>query len=207
MEPPRGTDGIARAMGMLLRPAQTWDVIAEAPADERALFVRYAVRHAAAPAICGVVGALAFGFNIASIDVRMSLWGVLLGAVVGYGLMLAAMWVLIGAVDRLAPVFGGARSRGAAANLVIYAASAFWIGGLAELYPSLGIPVGILAALYSLYALYLGLSRLMGIPEARRLTAFAAILLVILALAAVRDVLMAKAAELGGPLSATYSPR
>jgi hypothetical protein len=78
---------------------------------------------------------------------------------------------------------------------------------LAEIYPSLGIPVGILAGLYSLYSLYLGLPKMMGIPEERRLTAFAAVLIAILLLAVGRGMITAKAAELGGPLSASYAPR
>jgi hypothetical protein len=207
MDVARGAGGISRALSLLLTPGQAWDRIAEAPAEPRVLFQRYAAVLAAIPAICSIFGVLVFGFNIANIGVHMSVVGLILGAVVGYLLTLAMMWALGAFVDLTAPAFGGMRGRRAALNLVVYAATASWVGGLAEIYPSLGIPVGILAGLYSLYSLYLGLPKMMGIPEERRLTAFAAVLIAILLLAVGRGMITAKAAELGGPLSASYAPR
>jgi hypothetical protein len=207
MESPRAAGGLSRALGMLFRPRGTWDMVAAEPADGRSLMLRYAAPLAAIPAVCSVVGALVFGFNIANIGVHMSLIGLILAALAGYGLTLAAVWVLAAFIDLTAPAFGGARGREAALNLAVYAATASWVGGIAELYPSVGIPVGILAGIYSLYALYLGLPKLMRIPDAQRLPAFAAVLIAILLLGAARGMVTAKAAELGGPLSASYAPR
>ncbi len=207
MDAGQGAGGLPRAVSLLLRPGRTWDRIAERPTEPRALFLRYAVPLAAIPAVCSVVGVLTFGFNIANVGVHMSVVGLILGALTNYGLTLVAVWALAAFVDWTAPAFGGVRDRTSALNLVVYAATAMWVGGLAEIYPSLGIPVGILAGLYSLYALYLGLPRMMGTPEDRRLTAFAAILVAILLLAVGRGMVTAKAAELGGPLSASYAPR
>lgn len=198
---------VSRATGMLLRPGRTWDEIAAEPADPRWLLARYVAPLAAIPAVCGLVGALAFGFNIGGVGVRVSPGGLLLGAAAGYGLTLLGVFLLAAFVDVTAPTFGGTRGRGPALQLVAYAATAMWIGGLAGIYPSLGLPAGILAGLYSLYALYAGLPKLMGVPEGRRLTAFAAILIAVLALAVARGLITARAAELGGPLSATYAPR
>jgi hypothetical protein len=202
-----GAGGIARAVSLLLKPGQAWDRIAAAPASPRALFRSYAAPLAAIPAICSVFGVLVFGFNIANVGVHMSVVGLILGAAAGYILTLAMIWALGAFVDLTAPAFGGMRGSQAALNLVVYAATASWVGGLAEIYPSLGIPVGILAGLYSLYALYLGLPKMMGIPEERRLTAFAAVLIAILLLATARGMITGRAAELGGPLSASYAPR
>lgn len=199
--------GIPRAAGVLLTPGRAWSRIADAPAEPRPLILRYALPLAALPAICSIVGVLTFGFNIANVGVHMSVVGLILGALTGYVVTLAAVWALAAFVERVVPAFGGLRDRRAALNLVVYAATAMWIGGVAEIYPSLGIPVGILAALYSLYALYIGLPVMMGVPEDRRLTAFAVILIAILLLGVGRGVLTAKAAELGGPLSASYAPR
>ena len=204
---PRAASSFSRALGMLLRPARAWDGIAAEPAEPRALMRRYAAPLALVPAVAGVAGALVFGFTIANVGVRMSVAGVLAGAAAGYAVTLAAVWALAFFVSLIAPAFGGRRGQVEAANLVIYAATASWVAGVAEFYPGLGLPVGILAGLYSLYALWLGLPKLMRIPEDRRLTAFAAILLAVLLLAAARGTLAGLAAELGGPLSATYAPR
>lgn len=207
METPRGLAVFARAAAMLFAPGRTWPVIEPEAVEPRALFLRYIAPLAAIPAVCSVAGVVIFGFNIANVGVHMSLIGLILGAVVSYGLTLAAVYLLAAFVDVTAGAFGGARDRGQALKLVAYSATASWVGGLAELYPSLGIPVGILAGLYSLYALYLGLPVLMRTPDDRRLTAFAAILIAILLLAVGRGLITAKAAEIGGPLSASYAPR
>ncbi|MEW5687755.1 MAG: Yip1 family protein [Pseudomonadota bacterium] len=207
MGAPGEARAVSRALAMLVRPARAWDEIQAQPAEPRALFRGYVLPLAAVPAVCGVIGAAVFGFNIASVGVRMSQAGLLLGSVVGFAATLLAVWLLAIWLDITAPAFGGLRDRRAALNLVGYGATASWIGGVAELYPSVGIPVGILAGLYSLYALYLGLPKLMRIPPERALTAFAAALIATLLLGAARGALVGLAAEAGGPLSATYAPR
>jgi hypothetical protein len=205
---PSGVAGVlARALAILVGPGRAWDTIESEAVQPRRLFARYVGPLAAIPAVCGVAGPLIFGFNIANVGVKISVVGLVLGAAVGYGLTLAAVYLLAQFVVFTAPAFGGARDRDQALKLVAYAATASWVGGFAELYPSLGFPVGILAGLYSLYALFLGLPQLMRIADGRRYTAFAAILLALLALWVVRDMIKAKATELGGPLSAYSAPR
>ena len=207
MSTPRGAGVIVRAFRIVVAPARTWAAIAAEPADAHGLFPRYVAPLAAIPAVCGVAGPLQFGFNIANVGVVMSPLGLILGALAGYALTFACLLVAALLVDLIAGAFGGVRDRARALELVTYAATASWIGGLAELYPSLGLAVGILAAAYCLYTLYLGVTPMMQVPDERRLTAFAAMLLVVVALWAVRGVLMGSATELGGPLSATYAPR
>lgn len=193
------------ALGMLLHPQASWEAIEAEPPERRGLLVGYVAPLAAVPAICGVAGPLMFGFNIANIGVHMSTLGLVMGGAAGWLATLVGVYLLALFVSAIAPRFGGEHGRGRALKLVAYAGTALWIGGLAQLYPNLGILVGVLAGLYSLYALYLGLPRLMRIPEDRRLNAFAVVLLALLALATVRGLVTAKATELGGPLSASYA--
>jgi hypothetical protein len=206
METPRGVGVITRAAGLLFRPSRTWDQVAQEIADPRALFGRYVAPLAAVPAVCGIAGPLIFGgYNIANVGVRESLTSLVLGGGVGYVLFLAAVYLLGLAISWISPFFGGGGGRGDGIKVAAYAATAVCVAGFAELYPSLAIPVGILAGLYSLYGLYLGLAKVMRAPEGRRLTAFALLLFVILALAIGRGMVVAKAKEFGGPLSASYA--
>ena len=205
MSTPRGAGVVARVWRMLVAPGRTWDAIAAEPADATGLFPRYVAPLAAIPAVCSIAGPLKFGFNIANVGVVMSPLGLLLGALAGYALTFAALVAAAVLIDLTARAFGGTRDRARALELVTYAATATWIAGIAELYPSLGLAVGILAWVYSLYALYLGLTPMLGVPEERRLTAFAVILIIVVGLWSTRGFLMTTAAELGGPLSATYS--
>jgi hypothetical protein len=190
---------------MLVAPGRTWEAIAAEPADTQGLFRRYVAPLAAIPAICGVVGPLRFGFNIANVGVVMSPVGLVLGALAGYLLTFLILLAASVLVDWMGAVFGGTRDRARALELVTYAATALWVAGFAEIYPSLGLAVGILAAVYCLYTLYLGVTPMLGVPDERRLYAFALILVVIAGLWWGRGFLMTRAAELGGPLYATYA--
>ncbi|WP_293677248.1 Yip1 family protein [uncultured Phenylobacterium sp.] len=205
MSTPRGAGVAVRALRMLVTPSRTWDAIAAEPADARGLLPRYVAPLAAIPAICGIVGPLQFGFNIANVGVVMSPLGLVLGAVAGYLLTFVALLAAAVLVDWTGAAFGGSRDRARALELVAYAATASWIGGAAELYPSLGLAVGILAAVYCLYTLYLGITPMLGVPDERRLYAFASILLIVAGLWAVRGFMAMRAAELGGPLYVTYA--
>jgi hypothetical protein len=207
METPRGAGVARRALGMLVRPGRTLDRVAEETGDLEGLLRRYVAPLAAIPAVCGVIGPLIFGFNVYNVGIHMSVVGLILAAAVGYLLTLGGVYVLGLFVELTAPWFGGVRSRERALRLAAYSATAVWVAGLAELYPNLGLPLGVLAAMWSLYALYLGLSKLMAISEERRLIAFAVVLLALAALGVARGMAVAKAAELGGPLSASYAPR
>ena len=205
MSTPRGAGVLARAWRMLVAPGRTWEAIAAEPSDATGLFPGYVAPLAAIPALCGVAGPLEFGFNIANVGVVMSPLGLVLGALAGYALTFAVLVAAALLIDFTAGAFGGLRDRVRALELVSYAATAMWVAGIAELYPSLGLAVGILAAVYSLYALYLGVTPMLGVPDERRLYAFAVILLIVVALWTARGFATAWAAELGGPLSATYS--
>ena len=61
VEPGSATSGLVeRVKSILLRPAPTWDVIDVEPATTSGLFKNYAMILAAIPAICGLIGVLAF---------------------------------------------------------------------------------------------------------------------------------------------------
>ena len=202
---PRGLGLVGRAGRMLVWPGRTWDAIAAEPAEVRGLFPRYVAPLAAIPAVFCVVGPLKFGLNIANVAVVMSPLGLILSALAGSALTFAALLLAAVLIDAVSGWFGGMRDRGRALELVSYAATATWVAGVAELYPSLGLAVGILAWVYSLYALYLGLTPMLAIGEGRRLTAFAVMLVGIVGIWAARGALMTAAATLGGPLWATYA--
>lgn len=201
-EEPR-TGLIARAGDMLVRPQATWATIAEEPAEIGELYLRYLVPLAAIPALCDFLGIFIFGgLQIASIEFRPPLAGAAVEALANFGLTLVLAYVLAVAIEVLSPRFGGAGDRTQAFKLVAYSGTALWVSGAAALYPALGIPAALLGAVYSLYLLYVGLPRLMRIEPGRAITCFALILLVVMAMAAAKGVISARAMELGGPLIA-----
>jgi hypothetical protein len=190
---------LRRAAAVIARPSQTWEVIAAEPLDWRGLIFRYAAPLAAIRAVCSVAGPLAFHYAIASIRLQPDMGALVLQAAAEYvltliGVVLLALWA-----DLLAPAFGGVRGQGA--KLVVYAGTASWVAGFFAIYPAVGLPAEFLGALWSLRILYLGLGPVMQAPEDNRLTYFAAILAGGVIMAVVAGMLIARAAEFGGPLS------
>lgn len=174
---------VRRAVGMLLRPDRTLAAGADEPATETDLYLGYIAPLAAIGPVCDAIGLLVFGGGITGISLKLSVGGVVLRAALDYGLTLLAVYLLALAISVIAPAFGGTASRIQALKLVAWSGTALWVSGLFALYPTLGFAVAILGGMYTLYALYLGLSRLMHAPAERSLTYFAAVLLLILLLA------------------------
>ena len=200
MQEGRNSGLIARAAAILMRPGRKWEAIEAEPVEEGRLFARYVAPLAAIPAVCGVIGPLVFAYDIAQVRLRDDVFGLLLKALVGFGSTLIVVYLLAAVISPLAPAFGGERNRAQALKLAAYSGTAFWVAGLSHLYPSLALPAGVLAGLYSLYTLYVGVPALMKVHDDRRLTYFAVILIALLILGWVRDFAIGAAAELGGPL-------
>src|SRR5262249_55979189 len=123
--------------------------------DVAYLFKNYVAILAAIPAVCGFIGNVISGVPF----VRA-----LLGAIVGYLLAFVTVYIVALIVDFLAPTFNAQKSMDNALKLTTYSYSASWVGGIFLLIPSLRI-LAMLAGLYGLYLLWLGLPPLMKAPE------------------------------------------
>lgn len=190
-----------RAMAVLFRPTTAWEAIAVEATSVREVLLGYVAPLAAIPSVCGAIGGVLFGFTIADVGLKAGPIAVILEAIAGFVLTLVAVWLAGHALARLAGLFGGAADFPKGLRLAAYSGTALWIAGLFYLLPGLQIPAVLLAALWSLYLLYRGMPALLGVPEDRLLTCFATGLLIVAFIAIMRGFLVAKAAELGGPLS------
>jgi len=159
---------VQRARNILLKPAETWGVIAEEPATAAGLFTGYAVILAAIPPVAGFVGGQVFGHSMFGITYRPPFVGALIAAIFQYVLSLIGIYVFALIVDALAPSFDGQKNRIQALKVVVYAYTAAWVAGILTLMPALGL-LSLLGGLYSLYLLYLGLPRVMRAPESKAL--------------------------------------
>jgi len=154
---------IERVQSILLRPKETWPVIAAEPADAATIYSRYVCILAAIPAICGFVGWTLVGGGAFGVSYRLPLATGLVQMVVGYLLSLAIVYVLALIVNALAPTFGGSKDLVAALKVVAYGSTAGFLGGVFSLLPSFAL-LGLLASFYSIYLLYTGLPVLMRCP-------------------------------------------
>jgi hypothetical protein len=154
---------IERVQSILLRPKQTWPVIAAEPADVATIYSRYVVILAAIPAICAFIGYTLVGAGAFGVTYRLPIATGLVQMVVGYLLSLAIVYVLALIVNALAPTFGGTKDMVAALKVVAYGSTAGFVGGVFSLLPMLAW-LGLLASFYSIYLIYTGLPVLMRCP-------------------------------------------
>lgn len=198
-------DIIERVKSILFQPTPTWATIEAEPADVAGLYTRYLMVLAAIPAVCGFIGMSLIGMGAFGVSLRVPLVSGLANMVVSYVLSLVGVFVLALIVDALAPRFGGQKSSIQALKLSVYASTAAMLGGVFSLLPSLAM-LGLLAALYSIYLLYVGLPVLMKNPPERTL-AYTAVVLVAaivmgLVMGAVSSVFMPRGGALLGSADA-----
>ena len=154
---------VERIQGILLKPAETWDIIAAEPATIQSIFTGYVVPLAAIGPVCRAIGSSLVGVGMFGVSYHAPwLWSIL-GAVVGYVLSLVMVYAMAFIVDALAPNFGGQKDRLRAFKLVAYSGTASYVAGVFGLLPALGILI-LAAALYGIYIFYLGLPKLMRNP-------------------------------------------
>lgn len=159
---------IQRAKDILLKPKETWPVIAAEPATTQSIYVPYVLLLAAIGPIAGFIGGQVFGFTMLGVTYHPPLVGALVSAIVTYGLSLATIFILALVIDGLAPNFGGQKDQTQALKVAAYSATAGWVGGIFGILPALSL-IGLLFALYGLYLLYLGLPVLMKAPQDKAL--------------------------------------
>lgn len=155
---------IARVQNILLRPSPTWDEIAAEPSSIRSIYMGYVVPLAAITPVATAIGMSVIGVNALFVSYHMPLLWAISQAVISYVLTLVLVYVQALIVDALVPSFGGTKDRLSAFKVSAYSWTPAWIAGIVCILPSLGMLV-FLAALYGLYLLYLGLPKLMKVPQ------------------------------------------
>jgi hypothetical protein len=191
---PKTASLIERVKNILLTPGPEWDRIDGETATVKGLFTGYAAILAAIPAICSLLSLLLFIHFFA-------MTGLILDVVLNYVLTLVAVFVLGFAIDALAPSFGGTKSPIQGMKVAVYSATAGWVGGVLLLVPVLGWLAYIVVALYGLYILWLGLPKLMKVPQDKAPVYFVVVLVVALIVFGIASAIPQRAMFWGaGPL-------
>ena len=154
---------IDRVQSILLKPKQTWPVIAAEGGDVASIYTNYVLILAAIPAIASFIGLTMIGVGAFGVSYRIPILTGLVQMCVGYVLSLVMVFVLALIVNALAPTFGGTKNQVQALKLVAYGSTAGFLGGIFGLIPMLGI-LGIVAAIYSIYLIYTGIAIMMRCP-------------------------------------------
>ena len=159
---------IERVKEILFAPTSTWPVIETEETSVAELYTRYIMILAAIQAVAGFIGMTLFGIGGFGVTVRVPMLTGLVQMIVGYVMSLAMVYVLALIADALAPNFGGEKNSNSALKLVAYSSTAGMVGGIFAIVPALGM-LTLVAALYSIYLLYLGVPTLMKVPQEKAL--------------------------------------
>jgi hypothetical protein len=158
---------VTRVQNILLTPKTEWPVIAAEPETTSGLYTRYILIVSALGPLAMFLKGTLIGTSSFLGTYRMDMgtglkWLVLMYVV---GLIGIYLWSLV--INMLAPTFGAQKDPVQALKTAAYAATAAWVGGVANLVPWIGWLIGLAAAVYSIYLLYLGLPHTMKAPADR----------------------------------------
>lgn len=170
-------DIVARAKAIILDPKNEWDRIAAEGDDIPTLYRSWVIPLAAIPAVAGFLGATLMGLPVPGVGtVRVGFAEAAVSGLLQYVFGLALIYVIAMIINKLAPNFGGRADMTAAFKTTAYAWTPAWLAGIFTIIPILGFLS--LLGLYSVYLLYLGLPRLMGIPQDKALVCTLVVVLV-----------------------------
>jgi hypothetical protein len=168
---------IARVKNILLTPVTEWAAIDAEASSARAIYVQYVAPLAVIGAVAGFIGRSVVGVSIPFFGTyRTPFVSGLVMAVVMYALTFLSIFIVALLVDALAPTFGGQKDSLRALKVSAYSYTPAWIAAVFQIIPSLSF-IGLLAGLYGIYLLYLGLPVLMRSPKDKAI-AYTAVLCV-----------------------------
>jgi hypothetical protein len=157
---PTGSSLIERVKNILLQPKAEWPRIDAEPATIGGIYTSYVMILAAIGPVFGLIG----GQLVGVMGFKPPLQFSIASAVCGYILSLVAVYISALVIDTLAPNFGGTKDMVKAFKVAAYSSTAAWVAGVFQIIPMLGILV-LVAAIYGLYILYLGLPQLMRVSQ------------------------------------------
>ena len=152
---------VERVKNILVTPKTEWDVIAAEATPPKQLIISYVLPLAAIAAIAGFISYSLIGMSMFGVTVRTPImWGIVM---IVYQIVMAvvSIFILGFIIDALAPSFGGQKSMDQAVKVAAYSYTPGWLGAVLGIIPWIGWLLGLVAALYGLYLLFLGLPKLM----------------------------------------------
>ncbi|GHT62398.1 membrane protein [Bacteroidia bacterium] len=165
---------IERVKNILTTPKAEWQTIEAENAPYAKVCTSYVALLALIPAIASLIGYGLTGFH----GFHHS-FGLGIGqAFVQYIVMVAGAYISAVIIDALAPSFGATKNLDKAYSLVAYAYTPMFVAGIFYLIPALSWII-LLAGLYSLYLLYLGLQPMMKQSDDKTIGYFIVSLIVV----------------------------
>ncbi|MEO0122498.1 MAG: Yip1 family protein [candidate division WOR-3 bacterium] len=191
---------IERIKGILFSPKTEWEKIKSEPTNIAQVLTGYAIPLALIPAIFGFLGYVLIGVNFGMLGViRYPFASAIVWAIVWFIFTLIGLYIEGIVINALAPSFDSAPNVTNAFKLAVYSMTPYFVAGVLYIFPVLGILV-LLASLYGLYLMYLGMPVMMSTPKEK------VIGYMIVAIIVMFVINIIVGAIAGGILAATYRP-
>jgi hypothetical protein len=184
---------IERAKQIILKPKDEWVVIDQENTSVIDLVTKYLIPLALIPTVASLIG---YGFFFKFHSFGFGIKYAILYFITYVGGALLTAWV----IDALAPSFGSAKDFRKALQLVVYAYTPMLVAAVVMIFPALS-PIMLIAGLYSLYLVYLGLQPLMKTPEDKVTTYFVVSLVVLVVVYFVISTILTRMI-IGNPMAA-----
>jgi hypothetical protein len=152
-------DLVQRAKNIIMTPKTEWPVIAAEEPNIAEIFKGYVLPLALIPVVAHIIG-----FGVIGMGMMSSFsWGIATG-LIQFILAFVGVYLSAYVIAFLAPRFSSQQDMGRAVQLVAYSYTPAWVAGILALIPALGVLV-LVAGLYGLYLMYLGLPQMMKTPQ------------------------------------------
>jgi hypothetical protein len=171
-------DIIKRVKNVIVAPKQEWPTIEAENAHHVKVLTTYVVSLALIPAIAAFIGYGLIGYTVFGIHIGSVSFGVR-QAIVQYITMLGGVYLAAYVIDALAKNFGATKNFNQAFSLVAYSYTPAFIGGVFHIHHSISW-LAMVAGIYSLYLLYIGLKPMMKAPAEKQTSYFVVSLLVMI---------------------------
>lgn len=190
---------IERVKAIVFKPRETWDAINSEGTTVSDLIKNYLLILAAAPAIAYLLGKWIIGIHIPFVGVyRFSFGASLLTSVLWYIFTIISIWVVGKVISYLAPNFGSTQNDVKGFQIAVYSYTPFLAAGILYIIPALNVLV-ILAGLYGLYLLYIGLPILMNTPKEKSLAYTITIIVTIILIYIIFSIIIGAVHNIFGP--------
>lgn len=185
---------IERAKNILMTPQTEWPIIQAETTGVAQLYTGYVIPLAAFSAVMSFIRMSLIGIGYWHMPVLTGLSY----ALASFGFALLGIYLFGLIIDGLAPSFGGQRNQRQALKTAAYAFTPAALGAVLVLLPAFGPFLRLIASLYGVYLLYLGLPVLMQSPKEKVPGYTAAVVVCIILLGVVLSVLMSAIVRMTG---------
>jgi len=168
---------VDRVKNILLTPKTEWPVIDPEPTTIAQLYKGYVMPLMGLIAVIGFLHMSVIGYSFGFGTYRTPLISGLVSLVIQFGVGLVMLYVYGLIIDGLAPTFAGQRDRRQALKVAAYSMTPAVAGTVLGLLPYLGPLLGLVAMIYGIYVLYLGLPILMKSPKDKAVGYTAAVII------------------------------